>query len=30
MQEYISMLDEKDTLIFYESMGNIISGEKNQ
>jgi hypothetical protein len=29
MGEYISMLDEKDTLIFYEAMGNIISAEKN-
>lgn len=29
MQEYISLLDEKNTLIFYEAMGNIISVEKN-
>lgn len=29
MAEYISMLEEKDTLIFYEAMGNIISAEKN-
>lgn len=29
MADHISMLDEKDTLIFYEAMGNIISAEKN-
>ena len=29
MPDYISMLDEKDTMIFYEAMGNIISAEKN-
>ena len=30
MEDYIRDLDEKDTLIFYEAMGNIISAEKNQ
>ena len=30
MSDYISALEEKDTLIFYESIGNLISAEKNK